>query len=87
MHSSKAYKNLNPVFSIFLFDSENPKFGISSLVSLKIIFGLYFLHISATSFTVTVSFDKLNNSFGVLMDDIIAGLISGIIVYFFYAFY
>ena len=31
-------------------------------------------------------FDKLNNSFGVLMDDIIAGLISGIIVYSFYAF-
>ena len=31
-------------------------------------------------------FDKLNNSFGVLMDDIIAGLISGIIIYSFYAF-
>ena len=29
-------------------------------------------------------FDKLNNSFGVLMDDIIAGLFSGIIVYFLY---
>ena len=30
-------------------------------------------------------FDKLNNSFGVLMDDITAGLISGLIVYSFYA--
>ena len=47
---------------IFLLDSENPKFGISSFVSLKIVFGLYFLHISATSLTVTVSLVKLKIS-------------------------
>ena len=60
--SSKLYKNLKPVFKIFLFDKENPKLGISSLVSFKVIFGLYFLQISATSFTVTVSLVKLNIS-------------------------
>ncbi|MDC3091432.1 phosphatidylglycerophosphatase A [Rickettsiales bacterium] len=30
-------------------------------------------------------FDKLNNSFGVLMDDIVAGLFSGVMIYFYYA--
>lgn len=30
-------------------------------------------------------FDKLNNSFGVLMDDVVAGLLSGLLVYFYYA--
>ena len=60
--SSRLYKNLKPVFKILLLDSENPKFGISSLVSFKISLGLYFLHISATSFTVTVSFVRLKVS-------------------------
>ena len=45
-----------------LFDIENPKLGISSFVSLSSMLGLCFLHISATSLTVTVSLDKLNNS-------------------------
>ena len=56
------YKNLKPVLKIFLLDNENPIFGISSFVSLKVIFGLYFLHISATSLTVTVSFVRLKIS-------------------------
>ena len=50
------------MFNNFLFDKENPKFGTSSLVSFNVIFGLCFLHISATSFTVSVSFVKLNVS-------------------------
>ena len=53
--SSKRYKNLNPVFKIFLFEREKPKLGISSFVSLKITLGLYFLHISATCLTDIVS--------------------------------
>ena len=60
--SSNAYKNLKPVFKILSFDKEKPKLGISSFVSLRTTLGLYFLHISATSFTVTVSFVRLNNS-------------------------
>ena len=56
-----AYKNLKPVFKIFSLDKEKPKFGISSFVSLKVIFGLYFLHICATSLTVTVSLVKLKS--------------------------
>ena len=60
--SSKPYKNLNPVLRIFLLDKENPRFGISSFVSLKVIFGLCFLQISATSLTVRVSLVKLNVS-------------------------
>ena len=59
---SKLYKNLKPVFKIFLLESEKPKLGTSSFVSLTIILGLYFLHISATSLTVTVSFVKLKVS-------------------------
>ena len=50
------------MFNNFLFDKEKPKFGTSSFVSFKVILGLYFLHISATSFTVSVSFVKLNIS-------------------------
>ena len=60
MLSFNPYKNLNPVFNNFLFDKEKPRFGISSFVSLKLTFGLCFLQISATSFTVRVSFVKLN---------------------------
>jgi len=60
--SSRLYKNLKPVFKILLFDKENPKLGISSLVSFKTILGLYFLQISATFFTVIVSLVKLNIS-------------------------
>ena len=45
-----------------MFDNENPKLGISSLVSLNSILGLCFLQTSATSLTVTVSFVKLNVS-------------------------
>ena len=52
--SSSAYKNFKPLLKLFSLDKEKPKFGISSLVSLKVTFGLYFLQISATSFTVTV---------------------------------
>ena len=62
MLSSSLYKNLKPVLKIFLLDNENPIFGISSFVSLKVTFGLCFLHISATSLTVTVSFVKLKIS-------------------------
>ena len=62
MLSSKVYKNLNPTPRIFLLDKENPKFGISSFVSLKVTFGLYFLQISATSLTVRVSLVKLKIS-------------------------
>ena len=53
---------MKPVFKIFLFDKEKPKFGISSFVSLNVIFELCFLQISATSLTVKVSFVKLNVS-------------------------
>ena len=56
------YKNLKPVFNIFLFESEKPKLGTSSFVSFKVVFELYFLHNSATSFTVIVSFVKLKVS-------------------------
>ena len=45
-----------------MLDNENPKFGISSLVSLSLIFELCFLQISATPLTVIVSFVKLNIS-------------------------
>ena len=44
-----------------LFDKEKPKFGTSSFVSFKVILGLYFLHISATSLTVTLSLVKLKS--------------------------
>ena len=50
------------VFRIFSLESEKPKLGISSLVSLRLTFELCFLHISATSFTVTVSLVKLKIS-------------------------
>ena len=43
-------------------ESEKPKFGTSSFVSFKITLELYFLHISATFLTETVSFVKLNIS-------------------------
>ena len=62
MFWSKLYKNSKPVLKSFSFDKENPKFGISSFVSLNSIFGLYFLQICATSFTVKVSLVRLKSS-------------------------
>ena len=55
MFWSRLYKKLNPVLKSFLFDKENPKLGISSFVSTNLMLGLYFLQMSATSFTVIVS--------------------------------
>ena len=51
---SRLCKNLKPTFKSFLFDNVYPRFGISSSVILTVTFGLYFLHISATSLTVAI---------------------------------
>ena len=43
-----------------------PRLGTSSFVASNFTFGLFFLHNSATSFTVTDSFERLKISFLIL---------------------